>query len=69
MQPIERYGVAALLFLIVTIGAVVLWDQSETQAAPPGEDEVAAVDGLAGVMLTFDDFVIGMEQFGHRIHL
>ena len=44
MQPIERYGVAALLFLIVTIGAVVLWDQSETQAAPPGEDEVAAVE-------------------------
>ena len=32
MQPIERYGVAALLFLIVTIGAVVLWDRSEAQA-------------------------------------
>jgi pyrimidine oxygenase len=30
-------------------------------------DEMAEVDGLAGVMLTFDDFVIGVEQFGQRI--
>ncbi len=30
-------------------------------------DEVAAVPGVRGVMLTFDDFVIGMEQFGTRI--
>jgi len=30
-------------------------------------DEVAAVPGVQGVMLTFDDFVIGMEQFGTRI--
>ena len=30
-------------------------------------DEVAAVPGVRGVMLTFDDFVIGMEQFGRRI--
>jgi pyrimidine oxygenase len=30
-------------------------------------DEVALVPGVAGVMLTFDDFVIGMEQFGTRI--
>jgi len=30
-------------------------------------DELAMVDGLRGVMLTFDDFVVGMEQFGHRI--
>jgi pyrimidine oxygenase len=30
-------------------------------------DEVAAVAGVRGVMLTFDDFVIGMEQFGTRI--
>jgi pyrimidine oxygenase len=30
-------------------------------------DEMAEVDGLAGVMLTFDDFVIGIEQFGQRI--
>ena len=26
-----------------------------------------AVPGVRGVMLTFDDFVIGMEQFGTRI--
>ena len=30
-------------------------------------DEMAEVEGLAGVMLTFDDFVIGIEQFGQRI--
>ena len=30
-------------------------------------DEMAEIPGLAGVMLTFDDFIIGMEQFGQRI--
>jgi pyrimidine oxygenase len=30
-------------------------------------DEVSEVPGVRGVMLTFDDFVIGMEQFGQRI--
>jgi pyrimidine oxygenase len=30
-------------------------------------DELAAVPDLAGVMLTFDDFLIGMEQFGTRV--
>ncbi|MDJ0389213.1 pyrimidine utilization protein A [Roseomonas sp. E05] len=30
-------------------------------------DECAATDGLQGVMLTFDDFLTGMEQFGQRI--
>ena len=30
-------------------------------------DEVAAVPGVEGVMMTFDDFIIGMEQFGTRI--
>jgi pyrimidine oxygenase len=30
-------------------------------------DELSAVPGVDGVMLTFDDFVIGMEQFGTRI--
>jgi pyrimidine oxygenase len=30
-------------------------------------DELAAVPGVRGVMVTFDDFVIGMEQFGTRI--
>jgi pyrimidine oxygenase len=28
---------------------------------------MSEIDGLAGVMLTFDDFVIGIEQFGRRI--
>jgi len=30
-------------------------------------DELATVPGVQGVMLTFDDFVVGMEQFGTRI--
>ncbi len=30
-------------------------------------DELATVDGLAGVMLTFDDFIVGMQDFGERI--
>ncbi|RYI96846.1 MAG: LLM class flavin-dependent oxidoreductase, partial [Acetobacteraceae bacterium] len=30
-------------------------------------DEMAAIPGITGVMLTFDDFVIGMDQFGTRI--
>jgi pyrimidine oxygenase len=30
-------------------------------------DEAAAVPGTKGLMLTFDDFLIGMEQFGQRI--
>ena len=30
-------------------------------------DEVAALPGLRGVMLTFDDFIVGMEQFGEHI--
>jgi pyrimidine oxygenase len=30
-------------------------------------DELAAVPGVAGAMMTFDDFVVGMENFGTRI--
>ena len=30
-------------------------------------DQMAAVPGVRGVMMTFDDFVVGMEQFGTRI--
>jgi pyrimidine oxygenase len=30
-------------------------------------DEAASVLGTKGIMLTFDDFLIGMEQFGQRI--
>ncbi len=30
-------------------------------------DKVAETPGLTGIMLTFDDFVIGMEQFGQYI--
>jgi pyrimidine oxygenase len=30
-------------------------------------DEVASVPGTQGVMLTFDDFVKGVEDFGQKI--
>jgi len=30
-------------------------------------DEAAEIEGLQGVMLTFDDYLIGIEQFGTRI--
>ena len=30
-------------------------------------DEVAAMPGVKGIMLTFDDFIIGMDAFGSRI--
>jgi pyrimidine oxygenase len=30
-------------------------------------DEAATVPGTKGIMLTFDDFLIGLEQFGQRI--
>jgi len=30
-------------------------------------DEAASVPGTKGIMLTFDDFLIGLEQFGRRI--
>jgi pyrimidine oxygenase len=30
-------------------------------------DEVAEIPGVAGVLLTFDDFLVGMDDFGMRI--
>ena len=30
-------------------------------------DELAEIEGIAGIMLTFDDFLIGMDQFGQYI--
>lgn len=30
-------------------------------------DEVAEVEGTKGIMLTFDDFLIGLDQFGKKI--
>jgi pyrimidine oxygenase len=30
-------------------------------------DDYATVPGVQGVMLTFDDFVAGMDKFGQRI--
>ena len=54
-----------------------IWDDKlADQSRRPGRvlclgprmlDELAEVPGVRGVMMTFDDFVIGMEQFGTRI--
>jgi pyrimidine oxygenase len=30
-------------------------------------DEMAAIPGVAGIMMAFDDFLVGIEQFGQRI--
>lgn len=30
-------------------------------------DEMSTIPGMAGTMLTFDDFIVGIEQFGERI--
>ncbi|WP_337269514.1 pyrimidine utilization protein A [Oryzifoliimicrobium ureilyticus] len=30
-------------------------------------DEAASVEGTKGIMLTFDDFLVGLDQFGQRI--
>ena len=33
----------------------------------PNMDEIAEVKGAKGVMLTFDDFLVGLEDFGTKI--
>jgi pyrimidine oxygenase len=30
-------------------------------------DEVASLPGAKGIMLTFDDFLVGLDMFGQRI--
>jgi pyrimidine oxygenase len=30
-------------------------------------DEIAQVPGTGGVLLTFDDFLVGVDKFGQRI--
>jgi pyrimidine oxygenase len=30
-------------------------------------DEAGSVPGTKGIMLTFDDFLVGLDQFGERI--
>ena len=30
-------------------------------------DEAAAMPGVKGIMLTFDDFIAGMDNYGQRI--
>jgi pyrimidine oxygenase len=30
-------------------------------------DEVASIEGIRGIMLTFDDFLVGLERFGREV--
>ena len=57
-------------------GLATFTESLATAMAGPGEsgsrvvrmmDELATVPGLAGVLLTFDEFVSGTEIFGQRI--
>ncbi|TAJ19426.1 MAG: LysM peptidoglycan-binding domain-containing protein [Planctomycetota bacterium] len=45
MQPIERYGLVALLFLVVTVVAVVLWDKKSDK------DKAKLAQGAPGATL------------------
>jgi nucleoid-associated protein YgaU len=48
MQPIERYGLVALLFLIVTVVAVVLWDKKSDKdktKTPPNPATIVTPSG------------------------
>lgn len=45
MQPIERYGVIALIFLVITVVAVVFWDQRPTS----GEVKAQVKDGAVAL--------------------
>ena len=48
MSPIERYGVVALVFLVATIVAVVVWDPAPDEGdEPEPEQDVAALDRAA----------------------
>jgi len=48
MQPIERVGVFALLFLVVTVVAVVVWDRDPAEAA--GKSERGAKPATAAAL-------------------
>jgi hypothetical protein len=37
------------------------------QATAGADRKIAEIDGVAGIMLTCDDFVTGMDQFGRYI--
>ena len=61
MQSIERYGVVALLFLVVTVVAVLVWDgepdpaiaHAASKEVRPGSEEVArAPEGARRVTMT-----------------
>lgn len=50
MQPIERYGLVTLLFIIVAVVAIVAWDGPKEVSGP--DDRVARLDREVGDALT-----------------
>jgi pyrimidine oxygenase len=64
-----------------TVGQMIARQKAESTPIPTGMlklvgsyasvarmlDEVAAAPGVKGILMTFDDFIIGMEQFGQYI--
>ncbi|MEM9382100.1 MAG: LysM peptidoglycan-binding domain-containing protein [Planctomycetota bacterium] len=40
MQPIERYALVTLLFLVVLVVVVAMWDDGSAESAPPGGQDV-----------------------------
>jgi nucleoid-associated protein YgaU len=46
MHSIERYGVIALLFLVVTVVAVLMWNGSEEETDPASRDTVSQAPAL-----------------------
>ena len=48
MQPIERYALVTLLFLIVLIVVGALWDDGEVGAAGPPVQEMARTERASG---------------------
>jgi len=78
LEAADRFGVVARIVGLTLAAAemvgAVFGRELHAGVAGPGRDqldrlldEMAEIDGLAGVMLTFDDFIIGIEQFGQRI--
>ncbi len=44
MQSIERYGVVALVFLVVTVGAVLIWNRRDQVDSPKEAEPTSASD-------------------------
>jgi nucleoid-associated protein YgaU len=62
MQPIERYGVLALLFLVIAVAAVVFYDKKKSKVVPEVAPEVAATEGLDPSRPAWDPSVLPLSD-------